>query len=264
MFLNSPRNKWINSVSIILLSIALLSIVFNVMLIALKQNGFHIYESENILSFYEDNLYFEGFNNETGVDRFIVPNIIHLIRFNKSEFNFSEFLCLQAAFRYHRPDWFYIHTDVPNGQFTGKYWKVIENDLELRSRIKILRLELPYEIFGQPLSTKWRVHHGGDVARIRTMMKYGGIYLDNDVFVIQNLDKYRKFEIAMNWDEDQFLGSQVIIAHKNARFLSQWLDSYHEYHPELWYFNAGEKPTKEILMQRPEVVWQYFKCVLVY
>ena len=74
------------------------------------------------------------------------------------------------------------------------------------------------------------------------MMKYGGIYLDNDVYVIKNLDKYRKFEsigtnfflfnvfltllafsifclVAMNWDEDQSLASQVIIAHKDARFL---------------------------------------------
>ena len=42
-------------------------------------------------------------------------------------------------------------------------------------------------------------------------MQYGGIYLDNDVFVIQSLDKYRKFEIAMNWDENQFLGNQVSI-----------------------------------------------------
>ena len=66
------------------------------------------------------------------------------------------------------------------------------------------------------------------------MMKYGGIYLDNDVYVIQNLDKYRKFEIAINWDEGQFLGSQVIVANRKARFLALWLDSYREYHPELW------------------------------
>ena len=51
------------------------------------------------------------------------------------------------------------------------------------------------------------------------MMQYGGIYLDNDVFVIRSLDKYRKYEIAMNWDENQFLARPVIIANKDARFL---------------------------------------------
>jgi len=51
------------------------------------------------------------------------------------------------------------------------------------------------------------------------MIKYGGIYLDNDVYVVRSLDKYRRFEIAMGWPEGENLGSQVIIAHKDARFL---------------------------------------------
>lgn len=186
----------------------------------------------------ESQLVFEGFNNETGADHFIVPNIIHLIRFNKTKLTFSDYICIQAAYRNHRPDYFYIHTDIPNGQFRGKYWKLITNDLELKSRIRILPQEAPTEIFGQKLNPEWRFWHGGDIARIRTMMKYGGIYLDNDVYVINNLDKYRKYEIAMNWDENQFLASQVIIANKDARFLRLWLESYRKYRPkEWWVFN---------------------------
>ena len=177
---------------------------------------------------------FEGFNNETGADHFIVPNIIHLIRFNKTEFSFIDYICLQAAYRNHRPEYFYVHTNMPNLKFHGKYWELIEKDIELRWRIRILYLEPPTEIFGQQINPQWIFYHGGDIARIRTMMKYGGIYLDNDVYVIQNLDKYRKFEIAMNWDVGQFLGSQVIVCNRKARFLRLWLDSYREYHPELW------------------------------
>jgi len=176
---------------------------------------------------------FDGFDNETGVDHFIVPNIIHLIRFDQSEFTFLDYICLQAAYHHHRPDFFYIHTNVKKG-FEGKYWSRIIKDLELKSRIKILYLEPPSEIFGQTVNPEWRLWHGGDIARIRVMMKYGGIFLDNDVFVIQNLDKYRKFEMALNWDEGQFLGTQVLIAHKDARFLSLWLNSYREYYPERW------------------------------
>lgn len=176
---------------------------------------------------------FEGFDNETGLDRLIVPNIVHFIRFNKSEISFVDFVVIQAAYRNQRPDYIYLHTDTE--RFTGRYWDAIQSDYGLMSRIRVLPIEAPSEIFGQPLSEGWRYWHGGDVARIRTMMRYGGIYLDNDVYVIQNLDKYRKFEISINWDEEQFLGSQVIVAHKDARFLRLWLDSYHEYHPELWY-----------------------------
>ena len=55
-------------------------------------------------------------------------------------------------------------------------------------------------------------------------MKYDGIYLDNDVYVVSNLSAYRKYEIAMSWDEGEFIGNQVIFAHQNAGYLSQNTD----------------------------------------
>jgi mannosyltransferase OCH1-like enzyme len=97
-----------------------------------------------------------------------------------------------------------------------------------------LFLEAPSEIFGQKLSEGWRFYHGSDIGRIHVLMKYGGIYIDNDSYVIRSLDKYRKFEFVVNWDDDQFMGTQIIIAHKNARFLPLWLDSYRDYRPDKW------------------------------
>lgn len=48
---------------------------------------------------------------------------------------------------------------------------------------------------------------------------------------------------------------QVLVAHKDARFLKLWLQSYeNNYKPEKWYYNAGERPTKQILERRPELV----------
>ena len=131
---------------------------------------------------------FPGYDNETGADHLIVPNIIHFIHFNKTEYSFVDHVCLRADFRNHRPDYFYIQTDVGE-QFHGKYWEWIQNDPELKERVVLVHIDPPSEIFGQKLSDGWRLYHGSDVARIRTMMKYGGIYLDNDVYVIKNLDK---------------------------------------------------------------------------
>ena len=120
-------------------------------------------------------------------------------------------------------------------EFSGEYWEKMKNEPDFYARIRIRKMEVPSEIFNQKLSSGWQLYHGSDVARIRLMMKYGGIYLDNDVYVVSSLDKYRRFEIAMGWDQDQFIGSQVIIANKNARFLPLYLDTYKEYHPELWW-----------------------------
>lgn len=180
---------------------------------------------------------FNGFDNETGRSydgRLIVPNLIHYIRFNKTTFTFVDYVCLRSAYIQQKPERIYLHTNVDESNFTGIYWKRIQSEPDLYQRIVLQPIELPSEIFNQPLSDGWRLFHGSDIARIRTMMKYGGIYLDNDIYVVQNLDKYRKYEIAMGWDEGQFLGSQVIIAHRNARFLPLWLNTYREYHADLW------------------------------
>jgi hypothetical protein len=85
-------------------------------------------------------------------------------------------------------------------------------------------------------------------------MEYGGIFLDNDVYVVQNLNKYRKFEMALGWDENECIGTQVLIANKNARFLRLWLESYRKYYPDQWYYYAGCKPTEQVLYGRPELV----------
>ena len=99
---------------------------------------------------------FEGFNYVTGADRFIVPNIIHFIRFKQEEYSLIDYVVIKAAMRNHRPDYFYIHTDVPGpGNFTGRYWSLIKEDYELWSRIRLLHLDLPEEIFGQKLNSGW-------------------------------------------------------------------------------------------------------------
>ena len=46
----------------------------------------------------------------------------------------------------------------------------------------------------------------------------------------------------------------MLICHRNARFLSLWYESYHNYKADLWYYNAGEFPTKKILQPMPSLV----------
>ena len=58
-------------------------------------------------------------------------------------------------------------------------------------------------------------------------MTYGGIYLDNDVYVVNSLDKYRRYEMTLGWEEvGKIVGNQVIISNQHARFLKTFYDSY--------------------------------------
>lgn len=64
---------------------------------------------------------FEGFDNETGHHRFIVPNIVHYIRLKQVRFTYTDYLCLLSVHIHHRPDFIIIHTDVlRSGGFKGK------------------------------------------------------------------------------------------------------------------------------------------------
>ena len=89
------------------------------------------YENDNRIVSIEDSYYwngsFNGFDNVTGADRFIVPNIIHFIRFKQEGYSFIDYVVIKAAMRNQRPDYFYIHTDVPGpGNFTGRYCRSLK------------------------------------------------------------------------------------------------------------------------------------------
>lgn len=195
---------------------------------------------------------FNGFNNETGTENgeYIVPNIIHFLFFDIYELSFVDAVCVLAAFKNQRPENIYFHTNVE--EFKGHYWEKLKSTPGLR--IEIRKVTLPDKIFGQKFSSKNHRWHAGDVIRIKILMEYGGIFLDNDSYLVKSLDEFRKFEMTLGWPEGQYLGTQVLVAHKDARFLHLWLETYRQYYPNRWYFNAGEKPTREVLWFKPELV----------
>jgi hypothetical protein len=171
---------------------------------------------------------FEGFDNVHGSPEYIVPNIIHFVFLNRSDIRFTEMINIFAAYLNQKPESICIHCD--NCLFFGKYWLMIEQKKELFSIIKLIRLpKLQYAIFGKAILNGWDTYHKSDVLRLLILMNYGGIYLDNDMFVINSLDKYRKFECALSWDEPKEtspLGNQIFVCHKHARFLKAVFDSY--------------------------------------
>ena len=88
------------------------------------------------------------------------------------------------------------------------------------------------------------------------LKKYGGIYLDNDIYVINKLDKYRHFEYVLGWPDGEWIGNMMMMGHKDARFITQFLDTYKNFRPDIWYYNGGEKPVREVRV-RPRVLSVY-------
>lgn len=174
-----------------------------------------------------------GADNVTGADHYIVPNIVHFFRYQRKSFSFVDYICLRSAYVNQRPDYIFIHTDVTGG-FAGKYWRWIKQESDLEARVVIVPSQVPADVFGQRFRDEWRLHHGSDVARLRALETYGGIFLDNDVYVVGNLDKYRKFEMTVSWPNNGTIGNMLIVTNRNARFLSKWIDNYRHFRSDLW------------------------------
>ena len=64
------------------------------------------------------------------------------------------------------------------------------------------------------------------IGRLLVLKKYGGIYLDNDIYVINKLDRYRRFEFVLGWPDGEWIGNMLLMGHKDARFITQFIDTY--------------------------------------
>ncbi len=126
-----------------------------------------------------------------------------------------------AIYLNQNPDYIFINCD--NCSFTGHSWKRMNSIGDLKRRIVVRQLAFHDTIFGQKYC--WINHHRSDVLRLVILMNYGGIFLDNDCFLVKSLDRFRKFDIAVSWD-DRNIEVQVMIAHRNARLLKAHFDMY--------------------------------------
>ena len=175
----------------------------------------------------------------------IVPNIIHYILLKQHFISFAHFISIKSVIRNHKPDQIIIHCDCD--KIEGNYWERIKLE---RIHIKIRRIEIPDEIFGHKLSSSYKLWHASDILRNKILREFGGIYLDRDVYVVNSLDQFRSYEMTAGVEQDyygkQSFATMIQIANKNARFLLKYYQSYKDYRPNQWYYNAGYLPMKII------------------
>ncbi|GAB6029582.1 hypothetical protein CHUAL_005325 [Chamberlinius hualienensis] len=196
------------------------------------------------------NIQFNNRSNVVGFSFPVIPDIVHVLYMKQRQITFVQMVCIRSVLQNHNPHRLLLHCSecVDGKTMEGKYWNMLG---EFKSRIEIVPIEEPKSIYGQKLTS---VFHASDIARTKILMKHGGIYLDNDVYVVRSLHGFRHFEMCLGWENRGVMASQVVIAHKNARFLKLYLDSYHDYKGYLWYYNAGEYPTAEIIVKQPQLV----------
>lgn len=214
---------------------------------------------------WELELNFTNFDNDLGTidGHYIVPNYVHFVQFGERVITFPQTVCILSALKNQRPDKLFIHTDLSG--FEGKYWNILMNYPGFKDVLVIEKRKMPTQIFNQTLKKKWAVYHGGDIARMEILLKYGGIYLDNDAYIARNMNDLRRYEFTLGWRPGKVMGNQIVLAHKNSRFLKLWYESYrNNYKPNRWYYNTGVYPTRHILEKKPYLVHRVEKLFGIY
>lgn len=200
---------------------------------------------------------FDNFDNVSGTEsgKFIIPNIVHFIRFGNESLTFKEAVCMLSSLKNQKPERLVIHTDNYDTINHGydKYLEIVGRHPLSQGKLEVRFLRQPETIFGQELSGKWRNYHAADVARLEVLMAEGGIFLDRDSYVARNLNEFRAYEMALGWREGESISKHAIIAHKDARFLSEWYNSYKDYRKNELHYNAVNKPT-QILKRKPHLI----------
>ncbi|KAK8787672.1 hypothetical protein V5799_022552 [Amblyomma americanum] len=97
-------------------------------------------------------------------------------------------------------------------------------------------------------------HHSTDVTRLRILMRYRGIYLDRDVFVVRTLRQFLRYEATLTCPQGQAIGNMLMILHIDSRLLKLYHETYREFNDTLWYYNAGKLPTLELVYEQPHLL----------
>ncbi|XP_071089511.1 uncharacterized protein [Haliotis cracherodii] len=182
-----------------------------------------------------------GETNAFTEETYLVPNVIHYIWFGKeTHFHLHMFLCIYSAFINQKPDHIFFHYDhLPK----GTWWQT----LTFAVNLTLVRTAPPTSVFGRPINV---VEHQSDVARLEILRKYGGIYLDIDVFVINSLDPLRTHSFVMAEEQPSTLGNGIILSEKNSKFLELYLNSYKRFNDSFWGYNSVVMPYSIMLHNR--------------
>ena len=205
------------------------------------------------------------YSNKTWFPFRIVPNIVHYILFDECVIDFGHFVSILSVLKNQNPDSIYIHCHCH--QLSGHYYQravTLANSLKKKTKIKVK--------FGHKLNKTLAHHRSSDIIKIQVLKKFGGIYLDRDVYVVQPLHKFLRHNMTVQWDDTEILSYHLMISSKNSLFLTLWLNSILDHRPDLSHYSWKGLQKKKILPKRPKLLFRVKKfgadpsvvCPLVY
>jgi hypothetical protein len=178
-------------------------------------------QEENSLLVFSDNFIdFEYFDNEKPNNEFIVPNFYHFAYTNSQELTEDQYLNILSIIHYQNPSLIFLHYLDPSF-LKGQYWNKLKD--QFGSIIRTNHVKLKSKIFEQAIKLE---KHSFDILKLEILMFYGGVFKDENVFLLESLDEYRRFEMVVFQFNSSLIRTDLMIANRNARFIRTCFDSY--------------------------------------
>jgi tetratricopeptide (TPR) repeat protein len=157
------------------------------------------------------------------------PNVVHFIYFggeNSRPYSYVNYLAVKAAYEVQRPEDIVMWCDKQ--PVSNPHWEAI------RPYVTIKEVSAPKTLCGIELKYQ---HYQSDVFRLRTLYEHGGIYLDNDMVLVQPLTSLLGFLPVMGAEhpgEVQSMSNAAIISPPKADFIEVWLNRMADRISEKW------------------------------
>jgi hypothetical protein len=173
-----------------------------------------------------------------------IPSIVHF-SFGMADgdvsFGLIQYLSLISALHVLGPQRVLIHYDQ---RPSGIYWDMLKDHVQLEKARKVT------SIFGNPVG---HYAHKADIIRLEALLKYGGIYLDMDVFVLRPFDAILVHDFVMGREQGIGLCNAVILANKESPFLRRWYESYRDFNQSDWNRHSVRLPA-EMARSHPDEI----------
>jgi hypothetical protein len=164
-----------------------------------------------------------------------VPNVVHFVIDSVSEMMFHHYLSIRTAYNVLKPDRIFLHvfgTDEIKFEDGSPSFGRLLNDVPT---IEVILARDPTFVHDRPVQ---KMQHKSDMIRMESIIRFGGVYFDLDVYVFRKMDPLYKYETTLTEEHSlcEGLNNGLIFAKRCARFMRRWYDGYKTF-DDSHYFN---------------------------
>lgn len=191
----------------------------------------------------------------TGMSKYImrkckIPKVLHSVVTGGS-FKFHHYMSLKSISERIRPDMIFLHGyDFP---YDSPYFNQTIHEFN----IQLVASRNVTKVFN---NTVGHLEHKSDVIRLESLIRFGGMYFDLDVYALKDVDALLKgdHEFVIAPENNYGLNNGVMMSKRCARFPLQWYEEYRNFNDSEWSALSIQKPKQIYEELKGEIIIRWW------